>query len=38
MSTLFCALAVAATFWIWQRRENTLDVHSITTRRREVFY
>jgi uncharacterized membrane-anchored protein len=38
MSTLFCALAVAATFWIWHRRENTLDVHSITTRRREVFY
>ena len=38
MSTLFCALAVAATFWIWHRRENTVDVHSITTRRREVFY
>jgi uncharacterized membrane-anchored protein len=38
MSTLFCALAVAATFWIWHRREHTLDIHSITTRRREVFY
>jgi uncharacterized membrane-anchored protein len=38
MSTLFCAFAVAATFWIWHRRENTVDVHSITTRRREVFY
>ena len=38
MSTLFCALAVAATFWIWHRTENTLSVHSITTRRREVFY
>jgi uncharacterized membrane-anchored protein len=38
MSTLFCALAVAATFWIWHRSENTLDIHSITTRRREVFY
>jgi hypothetical protein len=38
MSTSFCALAVAATFWIWHRREHTLDVHSITTRRREVFY
>jgi uncharacterized membrane-anchored protein len=38
MSTLFCALAVAATFWIWHRSENTLSIHSITTRRREVFY
>jgi uncharacterized membrane-anchored protein len=38
MSTLFCTLAVAATFWIWHRSENTLDIHSITTRRREVFY
>jgi uncharacterized membrane-anchored protein len=38
MFTLFCALAVAATFWIWHRSENTLSIHSITTRRREVFY
>src|SRR6202171_1344491 len=38
MSTLFCALAVAATFWAWHRSENTLSIHSITTRRREVFY
>jgi uncharacterized membrane-anchored protein len=38
MSTLLCSLAVAATFWIWHRTENTLDIHSITTRRREVFY
>jgi uncharacterized membrane-anchored protein len=38
MSTLFCALGVAATFWAWHRIENTLSVHSITTRRREVFY
>src|SRR5258705_5108869 len=38
MSTLFCALAVAATFWIWHRRDTTLSIHSITTRRREVFY
>ena len=38
MSTLFCALAVAATFWIWHRSENTLDIHTITTRRREVCY
>jgi uncharacterized membrane-anchored protein len=38
MSSLFCALAVAATFLMWYRTENTLSVHSITTRRREVFY
>jgi uncharacterized membrane-anchored protein len=38
MSTLFCALTVAATFWAWHRSENTLSIHSITTRRREVFY
>src|SRR3981189_3790328 len=38
MSTLFCALAVAATFWAWHRSENTLSIHSIPPRRREVFY
>jgi uncharacterized membrane-anchored protein len=38
MSTLGCALAVAVTFWLWHRTENTLSIHSITTRRREVFY
>jgi uncharacterized membrane-anchored protein len=38
MSTLFCAFAVAATFWTWHRSENSLSIHSITTRRREVFY
>jgi uncharacterized membrane-anchored protein len=38
MSTLVCALAVAATLWAWYRVEHTLSIHSITTRRREVFY
>ncbi|MDT5232572.1 MAG: hypothetical protein QOI39_3072 [Mycobacterium sp.] len=38
MTTLACALAVAATFWAWYRVEHTLSIHSITTRRREVFY
>jgi uncharacterized membrane-anchored protein len=38
MSSLACALAVGATFWAWYRVEHTLSVHSITTRRREVFY
>jgi uncharacterized membrane-anchored protein len=36
--SLGCALAVAATFLIWHRTEGTLSIHSITTRRREVFY
>jgi uncharacterized membrane-anchored protein len=38
MSTLACAFAVAATLWAWNRVEHTLSIHSITTRRREVFY
>jgi uncharacterized membrane-anchored protein len=38
VSTLVWALAVAATFWAWYRVEHTLSIHSITTRRREVFY
>jgi hypothetical protein len=24
--------------WVWYRVEHTLSIHSITTRRREVFY
>jgi uncharacterized membrane-anchored protein len=35
--TLYAAL-LAATFITWYRSERTLDIHSITTRRREVFY
>lgn len=38
VSTLACALAVAAIFWVWYCNEQTLSIHSITTRRREVFY
>jgi uncharacterized membrane-anchored protein len=38
VSTLVWALAVATTFWAWYRVEHTLSIHSITTRRREVFY
>ncbi|MDT5064088.1 MAG: hypothetical protein QOK02_243 [Mycobacterium sp.] len=38
VSTLVCVLAVVATFWAWYRVEHTLSIHSITTRRREVFY
>ena len=25
-------------FWLWYRREGTLSIHSIVTRRREVYY
>jgi uncharacterized membrane-anchored protein len=38
MTSLVFALAVAVTFWMWHRVEHTLSIHSITTRRREVFY
>jgi uncharacterized membrane-anchored protein len=38
VSTLVCAFAVGATFLAWHRVEHTLSIHSITTRRREVFY
>ena len=32
------AVALAAVFITWQRSEGTLSIHSITTRRRELFY
>jgi uncharacterized membrane-anchored protein len=35
--TLYAAL-LAATFITWYRSERTLDIHTISTRRREVFY
>jgi uncharacterized membrane-anchored protein len=38
VSTALCAGAVAAIFLAWQRIEGTVDIHSITTRRREAFY
>jgi uncharacterized membrane-anchored protein len=37
-TTLLWALVLAAIFWVWQRREGTLSIHSITTQRREAFY
>ncbi len=36
-TTLWAAI-LAAVFWIWQRSEGTLSIHSITTQRREAFY
>ena len=36
-ATLF-AVVLAAVFLTWQKSEKTLSIHSITTRRRELFY
>ena len=38
VSATFYAICLAATFALWYRSEGTLDIHSIVTRRREVFY
>jgi len=38
VSTVMCAIAVAVVFFVWHRVEGTLDIHSITTQRRELFY
>jgi uncharacterized membrane-anchored protein len=38
VSTLLYLAVVAACFLMWRRREGTLSIHSITTRRRESFY
>jgi uncharacterized membrane-anchored protein len=37
-STIFYALVLAAVFYLWHRSEGTLSIHSIVTRRREVYY
>ena len=37
-TTLLWALVLAAIFWLWQRNEGTLSIHSITTQRREAYY
>jgi uncharacterized membrane-anchored protein len=38
VSATFYAVCLAVTFVTWYRLEGTLDIHSIVTRRREVFY
>jgi uncharacterized membrane-anchored protein len=38
VSTAFFAVALVAIFGLWYRSEKTLSIHSIHTRRREVFY
>jgi uncharacterized membrane-anchored protein len=37
-TTLLWAVILAAVFWLWQRSEHTLSIHSVTTQRRELFY
>ena len=37
-TTLLWAAILAAIFWLWQRSEGTLSIHSITTQRREAYY
>lgn len=37
-STVFYAVVLAAVFRVWYRSERTLSIHSITSRRRELFY
>jgi uncharacterized membrane-anchored protein len=38
LTTAFYAVVVAAIFLCWHRSEGTVDIHSITTARRERFY
>jgi uncharacterized membrane-anchored protein len=38
VSATFYAVCLTVTFVVWHRLEGTLDIHSIVTPRREVFY
>jgi uncharacterized membrane-anchored protein len=38
VTTVFYGLVLAVVFALWYRSEGTLSIHSITTRRREVYY
>jgi uncharacterized membrane-anchored protein len=38
VTTTFYAVVVAAIFFFWHRSEGTVDIHTITTRRREAYY
>jgi uncharacterized membrane-anchored protein len=37
-TTALWAIVLAVIFWLWYRNEGTLSIHSITTRRRELYY
>jgi uncharacterized membrane-anchored protein len=38
ISTIFFAIVLCIVFSLWYTKEKTLSIHSITTRRRELFY
>ena len=38
ITTAFYAVALAVVFALWRRTEGTLSIHSIRTRRREIWY
>ena len=37
-TTLLWAIVLALVFFVWYRSEGTLSIHSVLTRRREMFY
>ena len=37
-TTILWAVVLTLVFWLWYRSEGTLSIHSITTRRREMYY
>jgi len=38
LSTAFFAVSLVVVFTVWHRVEGTVSIHSISTRRREIFY
>jgi uncharacterized membrane-anchored protein len=38
VTTLFWLVVLVVVFFLWDRSEHTLDIHSITTSRREKYY
>lgn len=38
LSSSLYAVALAIIFWLWYRREKTLSIHSVYTKRREQYY
>jgi uncharacterized membrane-anchored protein len=38
VSAVGLAVVLAVVFWLWDRQEGTLSIHSIDTRPRELFY
>lgn len=38
VTSLFWIIVLSAVFYLWNRSEHTLDIHSITTNRREKYY